>query len=452
MPNPATASTSPAVGSLWILSPGRDMLLFLLTPVLILPAILGAEGVFTTAAISAFVMAFGAMGHHLPGMMRAYGDRALFRRFRTRFLLAPIVLVVLCVGFALKGSHGMLVVAYAWGVWHGWMQTYGFMRIYDAKVGSFAPITARLDFGVCAAWFLGGVIFSDNRVHYLQEMLVDFGATPLSAVAVGILRNTWVVVLVAVTLGYFVNSAVQARAGRPTNPVKGVLIAASVAWWWYANVYVTDILIGLILFEIFHDVQYLAIVWVFNRGRVQQEPGVGRFTRFVFRRSWGLVGLYLGMIFAYGGLGPVAEATLASDSAIAVATALITASTLLHFYFDGFIWKVREKSTRRVLGIADAEEGTPDLVVTTHGLKWLLLLLVPAAVLWVTDGRNDHGGNDTDMATTRSLDTIKALAAGAPEAANAWFDLAVALGKASDQDAALAALERTLALNPRHPE
>ena len=35
------------------------------------------------------VAAFASIGHHLPGFLRAYGDRELFRRFRWRFLLAP---------------------------------------------------------------------------------------------------------------------------------------------------------------------------------------------------------------------------------------------------------------------------------------------------------------------------------------------------------------------------
>ena len=43
----------------------------------------------------------------------------------------------------------MVLVAYVWGVWHGLMQTYGFLRIYDAKVGSVARTTARLDMAMC---------------------------------------------------------------------------------------------------------------------------------------------------------------------------------------------------------------------------------------------------------------------------------------------------------------
>ena len=53
---------------------------------------IGAQGLWSAEDIYLFVAAFGAMGHHLPGMIRAYGDRALFQRFRWRFICAPIFL------------------------------------------------------------------------------------------------------------------------------------------------------------------------------------------------------------------------------------------------------------------------------------------------------------------------------------------------------------------------
>jgi hypothetical protein len=44
------------------------------------------------------------------------------------------------------------------------MQTYGFCRIYDAKVGSFAEITRRLDFALCGIWFATAVLLSPQRM------------------------------------------------------------------------------------------------------------------------------------------------------------------------------------------------------------------------------------------------------------------------------------------------
>ena len=85
----SNTGVAPAVRSpLWILSGVRDLLLFVGTPALILPVVLIAEHYFPANNLYILVAAFGALGHHLPGMMRAYGDRQLFQRFKTRFILS----------------------------------------------------------------------------------------------------------------------------------------------------------------------------------------------------------------------------------------------------------------------------------------------------------------------------------------------------------------------------
>ena len=113
------------------------------------------------------------MGHHLPGMIRAYGDRALFQRFKWRFILAPIFLILVCAAFSIWDLKGIVLVAFVWGVWHGMMQTYGFCRIYDAKTGSFAAFTRRLDFAVCAIWF--------RPRFQLSALKLTVGPTPASS-------------------------------------------------------------------------------------------------------------------------------------------------------------------------------------------------------------------------------------------------------------------------------
>jgi len=149
---PQTVPAAPAVArkpNLWILDGWRDLILYVCTPLVILPIFVLAQTRWSAEDIYLFVAAFGAMGHHLPGMIRAYGDRALFQRFKYRFIFAPIFLVVVCTAFFLWDLKGIVLVAFIWGVWHGMMQTYGFCRIYDAKVGSFAALTRRLDFALC---------------------------------------------------------------------------------------------------------------------------------------------------------------------------------------------------------------------------------------------------------------------------------------------------------------
>src|ERR1700741_2979466 len=150
--------------TLWILNSWRDLILYVGTPLFLLPMFLLAQARWSAQDIYIFVAAFGAMGHHLPGMIRAYGDGALFRRFRWRFIFAPIFLLSVCVAFYWRDLKGIILIVFFWGVWHGMMQTYGFCRIYDAKTGSFAALTRRLHFPTCAIWFSAAVLLSAPRM------------------------------------------------------------------------------------------------------------------------------------------------------------------------------------------------------------------------------------------------------------------------------------------------
>ncbi|MGC2626430.1 MAG: hypothetical protein WA269_06300 [Candidatus Udaeobacter sp.] len=95
-PAPSVAGRKP---SLWILDSWRDLALYVCTPLLLVPMFIAAQGVWAAEDIYLVVAAFGAMGHHLPAMIQAYGDRALFERFRWRFICAPIFLVIVCAAF-----------------------------------------------------------------------------------------------------------------------------------------------------------------------------------------------------------------------------------------------------------------------------------------------------------------------------------------------------------------
>src|SRR5215831_11705551 len=116
----------------WIFSPLQDMTLVMFTPVLILLVFAAAQYGAWMDGLLAFALVL-AMAHYLPGMLRAYGDRALFRRFRTRLIAAPLLLVGTTTFFAYRNLHAVLLLTALWGMWHWMMQSYGFARIYDAK-------------------------------------------------------------------------------------------------------------------------------------------------------------------------------------------------------------------------------------------------------------------------------------------------------------------------------
>ena len=387
----------PATRSPWIVGRTGDLVLFIATPLLIAPILLACRRGFSDWDIYLFVAAFGATGHHLPGLMRAYGDRALFRRFPLRFTLAPLLLIGITLPLLQTDlRHGMEVILALWGFWHGLMQVYGFLRIYDAKAGTGSPLTARLDWAMCFAWFGAGLVLSPGRVYRIVETFYHSGGPLLPVGGVHAFQDAWLIGTALVTLVYLTHLVIGRLDGRPINLVKLITMAISFAFWWFAMIVVDSVILGIALFEVFHDIQYLAIVWVYNRRRVDQDPGVGSFTRFLFRRSWAMVGVYVGLVLAYGyaaGLSAYVDSILVSN----VLISLVWTSTLLHFYFDGFIWKVRERETRSGLGLEggrDRPQAASRLSPgTVHALKWIPFLAAVGGLAgsqwWADDVHGD---------------------------------------------------------------
>ena len=349
--NASSATTSQSAtrssSGRWILNSWMDLLLFVSTPILVLPLILSLRSHWVGIdgeTIGLIVAAFGALGHHLPGMIRAYGDRVLFHRFRTRFVVAPLFLAVTFVPIS-NHLDAMKLVLLLWGCWHGLMQVYGLVRIYDSKVGSIASVTAYWDWLMCLSWFSSAVAFSDAKMASLLKFWYLAGGMPILPDYIQVFRWTCLAISIAVFIGFLINHVYQTFAGKAPNPVKLLMLMSGIGCWWVAVVAVKEIILGVALFEICHDVQYLAIVWLYNCGRVKSTVDVGGFMRFLFRGGSGMLTLYIGLVLAYGMLGLVPHLTQ-NETLITSITGITWVSTILHYYYDGFIWKVREETTR----------------------------------------------------------------------------------------------------------
>ncbi|MDQ3414746.1 MAG: hypothetical protein M3480_07215 [Verrucomicrobiota bacterium] len=111
-----------------------------------------------------YVAAFGVMGHHLLGMTRASGDRALFARYRgVLFLLrffyslsAPLSLG----GLGRNYTGHFLLVRLARD--DADLRLLPNLRCED---GVLAALTRRLDLATCAIWFAAAVLLSSSRMR-----------------------------------------------------------------------------------------------------------------------------------------------------------------------------------------------------------------------------------------------------------------------------------------------
>src|SRR5437764_9100379 len=263
VPTAAPRRTLASLGS-W-----RDLILYVGTPLLLVPMFALAQARWSAQDIYIFVAAFGATGHHLPGMIRAYGDRALFERFRWRFIFAPIFLLGVCLAFTWWDLKGIVLIVFFWGVWHGMMQTYGFCRIYDAKMRSFAALTRRLDFATCAIWFATAVLLSPQRMTDTLETYYASGGPFIPPAVLRAGQHGLLALALLISAVFLANFIWMWSSGKRPSPVKLVLLLTSISFWWYCNNIVASVLVGVALFEVFHDVQYLSLVWIYNRKRVE---------------------------------------------------------------------------------------------------------------------------------------------------------------------------------------
>lgn len=434
----------------WIVSPVWDLFYLVLTPLLIVPAVLVVVRRWASPEqVYLAVISFASLGHHLPGFMRAYGDRELFLRYRRRFLLAPPLVFALALLFtppreiasALRlpwtHLHGLELILLLWGTWHGLMQTYGFMRIYDIRRGENDRRAARLDYALCLAIFVGGVVFSDTRMFSLAGAMWQTGLPLYGPSALNNLR--WMIGLLSagVAAAYLWDALARRRRGAPINGAK-LLLAAVTGWiWWYCGRLSTNLLIGVAMFEIYHAVQYNAIVWIYNR-RLLTRAG-DRFgpLGFVFRDRLTMLGVYLGAIAAYSSIrfftAQPDDRMFSGDLANAhqwLIAAFVT-SSVLHFYYDGFIWKVSERTTRDNLvdgalaTVPSLERYVPSLV---HAGKWAFLGTL-AALLMAAERRYQGEGAASRREAERAA--LAALVPQVPEAAMLGSQEALAHGDAA---------------------
>lgn len=173
------------------------------------------------------------------------------------------------------------------------------------------------------------------------------------------------------------------------------------------------------LFEICHDVQYLALVWMINRNRVARDAGddTGRLLRFLFRPRAALVLAYLGLCLAFGGLGHVYRTWIDDPAIQRIALSTISALALLHYYLDGFIWKIREPANQASLDLAPRPitPATFSAPGVRHAALWLLVAL---PVGWV--GSRELGARERPS-DPLALETH--LAEAFPNAARPHFHL-----------------------------
>ena len=283
----------------WVIGPAADISVLIATPLAIVPLFTLFLNFIPLAAMKLGILGISATGHHLPGLIRAYTDKSIFKQFRLRLILVPflfLVMTALTAYFKLSLAFFVLIV---WSTWHGSMQILGFLRIYDVKAGFRSALTARLDFWICLSWFIQVVLWSPSRKTSVFSSFYLAGGPLVSVSWLKVFETAWLALVVGVTTAYVCNAAYNGIKHRYLNVPKLLCLAASVGFWAYCMISVGNLIIGLIMWEIFHDLQYNVFVWNYNRARVSRNLSESKIERFLFQLDWKKIAIYTLCIVAY---------------------------------------------------------------------------------------------------------------------------------------------------------
>lgn len=415
VPAPAGARAS------WILGPRRDLLFIVAAPLLVLVlalALFGWRGAATATSVILLTHVVMTVAHHLPTFIRIYGDVELFRRHKWTFVLAPLLpfgfaMAVLTYinlkAYPVENILYLFIVLALWDPWHFLMQHYGFTRIYDRHSGAPPQLAARMDLLLSACCFIAIMLLCGDWLPSILEDLYVTADLPLlmlmPAGTIAAMEQLAVAAAVAAGGAYAFYLLHCLRRGWRISGVKLALYASFFAVMYLAytpNAWMQSwapgwsFKVGFAVVGIVHMTQYLAIVWHYNRNLARHEGRArpGLFARLHARGGWWIGAAYVALCLAYGAL---LSGKHDARWPMSVLLALGFTSTLLHYYFDGFIWKVRHQQNRENLDMPQAASGgeaswwfhgkprAPSAVLLRQALYFgvpMLVLTIGAVGVW----------------------------------------------------------------------
>ncbi|MBK6917626.1 MAG: hypothetical protein IPH07_09520 [Deltaproteobacteria bacterium] len=308
---------------------------------------------FATAVVIALAITYV---HRHYTFILVYGDRRSFAARARAYVGAPVVvfgLVALArasIDTRVFGVSPWLVVAVitgAWNVWHTLQQRYGIGRIYAAKLDAIRgprPTVAsgRLDrlllwslalLTACVLLVLRTSSFGGHRsARDLLRVLAPVLRPPLGSLWLGLVAVLTVIVAVR-----WVRADVAGVARPSLLLPRWSFVGSTVAL--LAVFVVHGPIVGYLCFGTAHAIEYVGFVHHFAARKYERERG--SVAAAVFASLWRAPLPVAVLLLAFWLARDV------RDEAIYVVYYIST--SLLHFLFDGWIWKVRAPEVRQPL-------------------------------------------------------------------------------------------------------
>ena len=333
-----TARRSP-----YLVSGFYDWTFFLLPP--LVGTVLGLLIVGTPITTGAFVVNgspttlaavfIGALTHaHLVAVAyRSHLNPQVFARYRWRFLAVPLVLWIAIAGSTYVAVTATVVATF-WDVWHSGAQTFGFARIYDRNAGNAPEVGRRLDFWLAQLLYAGPILAGATLIDHLESFdnfeavgSVFFTEVPERVMGWQAVLTWTVIVGGTLFVAVYVLTQLALRQRGYRISLHKVFLVGSTGlcsiYAWGFNPWGQ----AFFIMNFFHAVQYLALVWAKEQKTIA--------TRLRLARRWAIAAAFFGPVVLYG----IGAELLDPDVTWLWAATMVV--SLMHFWYDGFIWSVR---------------------------------------------------------------------------------------------------------------
>ena len=292
--------------------------------------------------------------HQPLTLLLVYGDKRQFDLRRTLFTwVPPVAVTALIVAVSLRWWF-IIPIAGLWQIYHTEQQRYGMLRIYGRKAGYGR---AGLDRAVLYVPFLlaFGVV---GLLPSTRDQLRRFGAnlggpnvenidTVLNARAIIIAATVPLAIATAVVIGLYLRQERSAVRAGVANPAKWHYLAGTGA---LTIGLAADPAAGLIAFVAAHALEYVVVVDRTLRRRYAEAPDAGGPASLLSVLA-GTRNRRIALLVGFFGIFAVVDLQLRGVLSADVYLVVVYTIGLLHFLYDGFIWKTRRPAVAADFGV-----------------------------------------------------------------------------------------------------
>lgn len=333
----------------WMRSPSFDIgFIFGIAALAIVAAWAGVIAPNLFAAI--LILDLWLLGYHhvVSTYTRLAFDRDSFSANRALVLYLPVA-VLACTGTigAAYGAWALNTIYLYWQWFHYTRQSYGIARIYRRKAGC-VDDDPWLNHAVLYLLPLWGIL------HRSAQAPESFLGVPLATIPVpAFVVDTAAVAAVAAIAAWLWNQYLAWRAGR-LSPAYAFYVVSHLAVFAVGYLVIDDITQGWIAINIWHNAQYILLVWMFNNNRF--KAGVdprARLLSWLSQRRNAIA--YFAFCFVVSTtLYLTIRSGLEFFGFTALTMTLIAYQTINfhHYIVDSIIWKIRKPALQTHLGLA----------------------------------------------------------------------------------------------------